>query len=81
MKFYKFKQVSNKLLYNDCIVNIYIYNWIGNKFLQLTSPSPVPGRFTPNPVCPLIPFAPYSRLPRVVSTLFPFASGRFALIY
>jgi hypothetical protein len=20
--------------------NIYIYNWIGNKFLQLTSPSP-----------------------------------------
>ena len=28
------------LLYNDFIVNIYIYNWIGNKFLQLTSPSP-----------------------------------------
>ena len=27
-------------LYNDFIVNIYIYNWIGNKFLQLTSPSP-----------------------------------------
>ena len=39
-KFYKFKQVSNNLLYNDFIVNIYIYNWIGNKFLQLTSPSP-----------------------------------------
>ena len=28
------------LLCNDFIVNIYIYNWIGNKFLQLTSPSP-----------------------------------------
>ena len=28
------------LLYNDFIVNIYIYNQIGNKFLQLTSPSP-----------------------------------------
>ena len=28
------------LLYNDFIVNIYIYNWIGNKFLQLASPSP-----------------------------------------
>ena len=28
------------LLYNDFIVNIYIYSWIGNKFLQLTSPSP-----------------------------------------
>ena len=28
------------LLYNDFIVNIYIYNWIGNKFLQLSSPSP-----------------------------------------
>jgi hypothetical protein len=38
--FYKYKQVSNNLLYNDFIVNIYIYNWIGNKFLQLTSPSP-----------------------------------------
>jgi hypothetical protein len=32
--------VSNNLLYNDFIVNIYIYNWIGNKFLQLASPSP-----------------------------------------
>ena len=39
-KFYKFKQVSNNLLYNDFIVNIYIYNWIGNKFLQLASPTP-----------------------------------------
>ena len=39
-KFYKFKQVSNNLLYNDFIVNIYLYNWIGNKFLQLASPSP-----------------------------------------
>jgi len=28
------------LLYNDFIVNIYIYNWIGNKFLQITNPSP-----------------------------------------
>ena len=36
-KFYKFKQVSNNLLYNDYIVNIYIYNWIGNKFLQLAT--------------------------------------------
>ena len=36
----QFKQVSNNLLYNDFIVNIYIYNWIGNKFLQLASPSP-----------------------------------------
>ena len=34
------------------LLSIYIYNWIGNKFLQLTSPSPVPGRFTPNPVRP-----------------------------
>jgi hypothetical protein len=38
--FYKYKQVSNNLLYNDFIVNIYIYNLIVNKFLQLASPSP-----------------------------------------
>ena len=31
---------SYYILYDDYIVNIYIYNWIGNKFLQLTSPSP-----------------------------------------
>ena len=38
-KFYKFKQVSNNLLYNDFIVNTYI-QLDGNKFLQLASPSP-----------------------------------------
>ena len=31
---------QHPLLYNDFIVNIYIYNRIGNKFLHLTSPSP-----------------------------------------
>jgi len=39
----------------------------------------VPGRFAPNPAPES--FRLYSRSPRVVSPLFPFAPGRFALIY
>ena len=36
-KFYKFKQVSNNLLYNDFIVNIYT-NGLGTSFYNLLVP-------------------------------------------
>jgi hypothetical protein len=39
------------------------------------------GSFRPESRSPPEPFRPYSRSPRVVSPLFPFAPGRFALIY
>ena len=42
---YPFKRVSTSIRRNlfyfiMILLSIYIYNWIGNKFLQLTSPSP-----------------------------------------